>query len=79
LSRDGRLFHSPPTEEAGHTLSALLQAATKGLPGTVAFLLKHGADYTVTTKKGDTALSILVEQNLIDAAVEMVTEYKASV
>jgi hypothetical protein len=41
--------------------------------------LRHGADHTVTTKKGDTALSILVEQDLIDAAVEMVTEYKASV
>merc|ERR1712045_1055867 len=68
-----------PTEEADPTLSALLQAATKGLPNTVELLLRHGADHTVTTKKGDTALSILVEQNLIDAAVEMVTEYKASV
>lgn len=68
-----------PTEEADPTLSALLQAATKGLPGTVKLLLHHGADHTVTTKKGDTALSILVEQNLIDAAVDMVTEYKASI
>ena len=68
-----------PTEEADPTLSALLQAATKGLPRTVKLLLRHGADHTVTTKKGDTALSILVEQNLIDAAVHMVTEYKASV
>jgi len=68
-----------PTEEEDPTLSALLQAATKGLPGTVKLLLHHGADHTVTTKKGDTALSILVEQNLIDAAVDMVTEYKASV
>jgi hypothetical protein len=68
-----------PTEEADPTLSALLQAATKGLPETVKLLLHHGADHTVTTKKGDTALSILVEQNLIDAAVDMVTEYKASV
>jgi ankyrin repeat protein len=73
------LEEGAPTEEADPTLSALLQAATKGLPGTVELLLKHGADHTVTTKKGDTALSILVEQNLIDAAVEMVTEYKASV
>eukprot|EP00980_Cylindrotheca_fusiformis_P022947 scaffold9948_cov129-Cylindrotheca_fusiformis.AAC.15 len=68
-----------PTEEADPTLSALLQAATKGLPDTVKLLLHHGADHTVTTKKGDTALSILVEQNLIDAAVDMVTEYKASI
>ena len=68
-----------PTEEADPTLSALLQAATKGLPNTVDLLLRHGADHTVTTKKGDTALSILVEQNLIDAAVEMVTEYNASI
>mmetsp|Transcript_14861 Transcript_14861/g.22265 ORF Transcript_14861/g.22265 Transcript_14861/m.22265 type:complete len:1492 (-) Transcript_14861:44-4519(-) len=68
-----------PTEEADPTLSALLQAATKGLPNTVELLLQHGADHTVTTKKGDTALSILIEQNLIDAAVEMVTEYKASI
>lgn len=68
-----------PTEEADPTLSALLQAATKGLPDTVELLLSHGADHTVTTKKGDTALSILVEQNLIDAAVEMVAEYNASI
>jgi ankyrin repeat protein len=68
-----------PTEEEDPTLSALLQAATKGLPSTVEILLRHGADHTVTTKKGDTALSILVEQNLIDTAAEMVTEYKASV
>jgi len=73
------LEEGAPTEEADPTLSALLQAATKGLPATVELLLRHGADHTVTTKKGDTALSILVEQNLIDAAVEMVTEYKASV
>ena len=73
------LEEGAPTEEADPTLSALLQAATKGLPETVELLLRHGADHTVTTKKGDTALSILVEQNLIDAAVEMVTEYKASV
>lgn len=68
-----------PTEEDDPTLSALLQAATKGLPDTVELLLSHGADHNVTTKKGDTALSILVEQNLIDAAVEMVTEYNASI
>jgi len=73
------LEEGAPTEEADPTLSALLQAATKGLPDTVELLLRHGADHTVTTKKGDTALSILVEQNLIDAAVEMVTEYKASI
>ena len=73
------LEEGAPTEEADPTLSALLQAATKGLPKTVELLLAHGADHTVTTKKGDTALSILVEQNLIDAAVEMVTEYRASV
>lgn len=68
-----------PTEEDDPTLSALLQAATKGLPDTVELLLRYGADHTVTTKKGDTALSILVEQNLIDAAVEMVSEYNASI
>ena len=73
------LEQGAPTEEADPTLSALLQAATKGLPNTVELLLRHGADHTVTTKKGDTALSILVEQNLIDAAVQMVTEYKASI
>lgn len=73
------LEEGAPTEEADPTLSALLQAATKGLPETVELLLRHGADHTVTTKKGDTALSILVEQNLIDAAVEMVTDYNASV
>jgi len=73
------LEQGAPTEEEDPTLSALLQAATKGLPNTVELLLRHGADHTVTTKKGDTALSILVEQNHIDAAVEMVTEYKASV
>ncbi len=67
------------TEEDDPTLSALLQAATKGLPDTVMLLLEHGADHTVTTKKGDTALSILVEQNLIDAAVEMVSIYNASI
>ena len=68
-----------PTEEEDPTLSALLQAATKGLPDTVMILLKAGANHNVTTKKGDTALSILVEQNLIDAAVKMVTRYKASI
>jgi len=73
------LDQGAPTEEYDPTLSALLQAATKGLPKTVEILLRNGADHTVTTKKGDTALSILVEQNLIDAAVEMVTEYKASI
>ena len=73
------LEEGAPTEEDDPTLSALLQAATKGLPDTVMLLLEHGADHTVTTKKGDTALAILVEQNLIDAAVEMVTEYNASV
>lgn len=73
------LEEGAPTEEADPTLSALLQAATKGLPDTVELLLKHGADHTVTTKKGDTALSILVEQNLIDAAVDMVAEYNASI
>jgi len=73
------LEEGAPTEEDDPTLSALLQAATKGLPDTVELLLRHGADHTVTTKKGDTALSILVEQNLIDAAVEMVTEYNASI
>lgn len=73
------LEEGAPTEEDDPTLSALLQAATKGLPDTVELLLSHGADHTVTTKKGDTALSILVEQNLIDAAVEMVTEYNASI
>lgn len=73
------LEEGAPTEEDDPTLSALLQAATKGLPDTVMLLLRHGADHTVTTKKGDTALSILVEQNLIDAAVEMVTDYSASV
>ena len=73
------LEEGAPTEEDDPTLSALLQAATKGLPDTVELLLKNGADHTVTTKKGDTALSILVEQNLIDAAVEMVTEYNASI
>ncbi|KAG7356494.1 ankyrin repeat domain protein [Nitzschia inconspicua] len=73
------LDEGAPTEEADPTLSALLQAATKGLPDTVELLLEHGADHTVTTKKGDTALSILVEQNLIDAAVDMVARYKASI
>lgn len=73
------LDEGAPTEEADPTLSALLQAATKGLPETVELLLRHGADHTVTTKKGDTALSILVEQNLIDAAADMVTEYNASI
>jgi ankyrin repeat protein len=73
------LEEGAPTEEDDPTLSALLQAATKGLPDTVMLLLRHGADHTVTTKKGDTALSILVEQNLIDAAVEMVTDYSASI
>ena len=73
------LEEGAPTEEDDPTLSALLQAATKGLPDTVMLLLGHGADHTVTTKKGDTALSILVEQNLIDAAVEMVTDYSASI
>lgn len=73
------LEEGAPTEEDDPTLSALLQAATKGLSGTVELLLRHGADHTVTTKKGDTALSILVEQNLIDAAVEMVTGYNASI
>lgn len=73
------LEEGAPTEEDDPTLSALLQAATKGLPDTVELLLANGADHTVTTKKGDTALSILVEQDLIDAAVEMVTEYKASI
>lgn len=73
------LEEGAPTEEEDPTLSALLQAATKGLPDTVELLLKNGADHTVTTKKGDTALSILVEQNLIDAAVDMVTNYNASI
>jgi hypothetical protein len=73
------LEEGAPTEEDDPTLSALLQAATKGLPDTVELLLQHGADHTVTTKKGDTALSILVEQNIIDAAVDMVTEYNASI
>lgn len=73
------LEEGAPTEEDDPTLSALLQAATKGLPDTCMLLLRHGADHTVTTKKGDTALAILVEQNLIDAAVEMVTDYNASV
>ncbi len=73
------LEEGAPTEEDDPTLSALLQAATKGLPDTVMLLLEHGADHTVTTKKGDTALSILVEQNLIDAAVEMVSVYNASI
>ena len=73
------LEEGAPTEEDDPTLSALLQAATKGLPDTVELLLRHGADHTVTTKKGDTALSILVEQNLIDAAVDMVMEYNASI
>ena len=73
------LEEGAPTEEDDPTLSALLQAATKGLPDTVELLLRHGADHTVTTKKGDTTLSILVEQGLIDSAVEMVTEYKASI
>lgn len=73
------LEEGAPTEEDDPTLSALLQAATKGLPDTVELLLLHGADHTVTTKKGDTALSILVEQNLIDAAVDMVSEYNASI
>lgn len=73
------LEEGAPTEEEDPTLSALLQAATKGLPSTVELLLQHGADHTVTTKKGDTALSILVEQNLIDTAVDMVTEYNASI
>ena len=73
------LEEGAPTEEADPTLSALLQAATKGLPETVDLLLRHGADHTVTTKKGDTALSILVEQNLIDAAVDMVADYNASI
>lgn len=73
------LEEGAPTEEDDPTLSALLQAATKGLPDTVDLLLMHGADHTVTTKKGDTALSILVEQNHIDAAVDMVSEYNASI
>lgn len=73
------LEQGAPTEEYDPTLSALLQAATKGLPKTVEILLRNGADHTVTTKKGDTALSILVEQNLIDSAVQMVTDYKASI
>ena len=73
------LEEGAPTEEDDPTLSALLQAATKGLTDTVDLLLRHGADHTVTTKKGDTALSILVEQNLIDAAVDMVTKYNASI
>eukprot|EP00956_Cyclotella_meneghiniana_P026340 scaffold56674_cov56-Cyclotella_meneghiniana.AAC.5 len=73
------LEEGAPTEEDDPTLSALLQAATKGLPDTVMLLLEHGADHTVTTKKGDTALAILVEQNLIDSAVEMVTDYNASI
>ena len=73
------LEEGAPTEEYDRTLSALLQAATKGLSDTVDLLLRHGADHTVTTKKGDTALSILVEQDLIDAAVSMVTEFNASI
>jgi len=73
------LEEGAPTEEDDPTLSALLQAATKGLPDTCVLLLRNGADHTVTTKKGDTALSILVEQNMIDAAVEMVTDFSASI
>ena len=73
------LEEGAPTEEDDPTLSALLQAATKGLPETCILLLRHGADHTVTTKKGDTALAILVEQDMIDAAVEMVTDYNASI
>eukprot|EP00577_Skeletonema_sp_RCC1716_P001762 CAMPEP_0113427386 /NCGR_PEP_ID=MMETSP0013_2-20120614/31273_1 /TAXON_ID=2843 ORGANISM="Skeletonema costatum, Strain 1716" /NCGR_SAMPLE_ID=MMETSP0013_2 /ASSEMBLY_ACC=CAM_ASM_000158 /LENGTH=1790 /DNA_ID=CAMNT_0000315807 /DNA_START=47 /DNA_END=5419 /DNA_ORIENTATION=- /assembly_acc=CAM_ASM_000158 len=73
------LEEGAPTEEDDPTLSALLQAATKGLPDTCILLLRHGADHTVTTKKGDTALAILVEQDMIDAAVEMVTDYNASI
>ena len=73
------LEEGAPTEEDDPTLSALLQAATKGLPDTCILLLRHGADHTVTTKKGDTALAILVEQDMIDAAVEMVTDFNASI
>ena len=73
------LKQGAPTEEEDPTLSALLQAATAGLPRTVWLLLMHGADHTVTTKKGDTALSLLVQQNYLDAAARMVTEYKASI
>ena len=73
------LDEGAPTEEDDPTLSALLQAATKGLSSTVLLLLKYGADHSVTTKKGDTALSILVEQNLIETAVDMVEVYGASI
>lgn len=73
------LEEEAPTEEDDPTLSALLQAATKGLTSTVDLLLRYDADHTVTTKKGDTALSILVEQNLIDAAANMVIQYGASI
>ena len=74
------LEEGAPTEEADPTLECICcKLRRRDFPTPWNCYLRHGADHTVTTKKGDTALSILVEQNLIDAAVEMVTEYKASV
>jgi len=65
----------PPLEETDRSLSALLQAATRLHPRIVLLLLSHGADPSVRTKKGDTALSLLVEGGEVECAAEVVERF----
>jgi len=68
-----------PLEEVWPPLSALLEAAKAGHSETALSLLECGADPEVQDEKGNTALWILLEKNITDAALTMVQRYHASV
>ena len=68
-----------PLEEPTTEYSALLHAAAQGHVNTVLLLLACGANANVTDRHGDTALWKLVDQDLSEAALEMVQDHHASI
>jgi hypothetical protein len=68
-----------PLEEVWPPLSALLEAAKAGHALTALTLLESGADPEVQDEKGNTALWILLEKNMTEAALTMVQRHHASV
>jgi len=68
-----------PLEEVWPPLSALLEAAKAGHASTALTLLESGADPEVQDEKGNTALWILLEKNMTEAALTMVQRHHASV
>ena len=72
-------FGAHMEEKDDRGLTPLLCAAKAGKTETTDVLCSCGADMNAIDEKGDTALAMLVDQDLIDAAYKLSTVHKASI